>query len=55
MLTPEGTPKHGSAMKIVSLIERHQTEGFETILQHCGLRAEGSARGPPAAEESLVV
>jgi hypothetical protein len=34
-------------MKIISFIERHQTEVIEKILRHCGLWEE-EARAPPA-------
>ena len=30
-------PKCGSKMKIISFVERHQTEVIEKILRHCGL------------------
>jgi Putative transposase len=51
---PLSCPKCGSQMKIIAFIERHQTEVIETILRHCGLWEEGSARGPPAAQAKAV-
>jgi Putative transposase len=48
-------PRCGSEMRIIAFIERHQTEVIEKILRHCGLWEEGSARGPPAAEQSVAV
>ena len=44
-------PKCGSEMKIIALIERHQTEVIENILRHCGLWEE---RGPPQAAKPVV-
>jgi hypothetical protein len=43
-------PKCGSAMKIIALLGRHQTEVIERILRHCGLWEESPARAPPAAQ-----
>jgi len=40
-------PKCGSTMRIVSFIERRQTEVIEKILRHCGRWEECPARGPP--------
>jgi hypothetical protein len=37
-------------MRIIALIERHQTEVIEKILRHCALRDENPARGPPVPE-----
>jgi Putative transposase len=51
---PLSCPRCGSAMKIIAFIERHQTEVIEKVLRHCGLWEEGSARGPPAAQEKAV-
>lgn len=47
-------PKCGSAMKIISFIERHQTDVIEKILRHCGLWDEPSARAPPSAKVSVT-
>jgi hypothetical protein len=46
----------GGWMKIVSFIERRQTDVIERILRHCGLwegplRTRASARAPPAASQ----
>ena len=41
-------PTCGSAMKIISFIEGHQTEVIEKILRHCGLWEEQAARAPPS-------
>jgi len=37
-------PNCGSTMRIISFIERHQTEVIEKILRHCGLWEESPAR-----------
>ena len=47
-------PKCGSEMKIISFIERRQTDVIEKILRHCGLWEESPARGPPAEQERAV-
>jgi hypothetical protein len=47
-------PKCGSAMKIISFIERHQTGVIGKILRHCGLWDEPSARAPPSAKVSVT-
>ena len=47
-------PKCGSAMKIISFIEGHQTAVIEKILRHCGLWEEPSARAPPSAKLSVT-
>ncbi len=41
-------PKCGGTMKIISFIERDQSEVIEKILRHCGLWEETPARAPPA-------
>jgi len=46
-------PKCGLPMRIISLIERHQTEVIERILLHCGLWEASPARGPPVPEVSV--
>jgi Putative transposase len=46
-------PKCGGTMKIISFIERHQSEVIERILRHCGPWEEESARAPP--EEQMAV
>jgi hypothetical protein len=43
-------PKCGGEMKIISFIERRQSEVIEKILRHCGLWDETPARAPPAGE-----
>jgi hypothetical protein len=50
---PLECPCCGGRMKIVSFIERRQTQVIERILRHCGLwegplRTHASARSPPA-------
>ena len=40
-------------MKIIRFIQRHQRDVIEKILQHCGLREEDVARGPPAQEMAV--
>ncbi|MDB4540255.1 hypothetical protein N9250_01065 [bacterium] len=45
-------------MKLISLIERRQTDVIERILRHCGLwlgliRTHASPRAPPTAQQSL--
>jgi hypothetical protein len=53
---PLECPCCGGRMKIVSFIERRQTDVIERILQHCGLwegplRTRASARSPPAGPQ----
>ena len=43
-------PKCGAEMKVISFIERHQTEVIAKILRHCGLWEEQRARAPPDSE-----
>jgi hypothetical protein len=38
-------------MRIVSFIEKHQSEVVEKILRHCGLWREAAPRPPPKAVE----
>ena len=45
-------PKCGGEMKIISFIERHQSEVIEKILKHCGMWQDESARAPP--EEAMT-
>ena len=47
-------PKCGGEMKIISFIERHQSEVMEKILRHCGLWQEAAACGPPVQEMELA-
>jgi hypothetical protein len=42
-------------MKILSFIERHQSEVIDKILRHCGLWEETSTRAPPPAQETVAV
>jgi hypothetical protein len=42
-------PKCGGQMKIISVIERHQSKVIEKILRHCELWQEAPARAPPTA------
>jgi hypothetical protein len=49
---PLACPKCGGVMKIISFIERRQTDVIQRILRHCGLwegplRTRASARSPP--------
>ena len=39
-------------MRIISFIERRQTEVIEKILRHCGLWEDASPRGPPVSSGS---
>ncbi|MDG1809082.1 MAG: hypothetical protein P8I27_14410, partial [Pirellulaceae bacterium] len=46
-------PECGGAMKIISFIERRQSDVIQRILRHCGLwqgfiRTHASPRAPPA-------
>jgi hypothetical protein len=41
-------PNCGVEMKIISFIERRQSEVIEKILRHCGLWDEMPVRAPPA-------
>jgi hypothetical protein len=45
-------PECGGEMKIISFIERHQSEVIEKILKHCGMWQDESARAPP--EEAMT-
>ncbi|MCP4465074.1 MAG: hypothetical protein GY819_19965 [Planctomycetaceae bacterium] len=36
-IDPPGSPKCGDAMKIISCIERRQTDVIQRVLHHCGL------------------
>jgi hypothetical protein len=52
-VAPLECPCCGGQMKIVSFIERRQSDVIERILRHCGLwegllRTRASARSPPA-------
>ena len=40
--------KCGGQMKIISFIERRQSEVIEKILRHCGLWEDAPARAPPS-------
>ena len=40
-------------MRIISFIERRQTEVIEKILRHCDLWEDPSARGPPVSPGSV--
>jgi hypothetical protein len=40
-------PRCSGTLKIISFIERHQSEVIEKILRHCGLWEQESARAPP--------
>ena len=51
---PLECPDCGGAMKIISFIERRQTDVIQRILRHCGLwqgflRTHASPRAPPSA------
>jgi len=46
-------PKCGGTMKILSFIERHQSEVIEQILRHCGLWEEAPARAPPQEQRAV--
>ena len=48
-------PKCGATMRIVSFIERRQSEVIEKILRHCGLWEEAPARAPPPVQETVAV
>jgi len=37
----------GGSMRIVSFIEKHQSDVVEKILRHCGLWKEAPPRAPP--------
>ncbi len=51
---PNCCPQCGSATKIISFIERHQTDVIEKILRHCGLWEEIPAGAPPPAKMSVT-
>ena len=42
-------------MKIISFLERDQSEVIEKILRHCGLWEEEPARAPPPVQETEEV
>jgi hypothetical protein len=44
---PLKCPNCGGTMKVISFIERHQSEVIEKILKHCGMWKEASPRAPP--------
>ena len=46
---PLKCPNCGGTMKVISFIERHQSDVIEKILRHCGLWKETSTRAPPVA------
>ena len=53
-VNPLECPDCGGAMKIISFIERRQTDVIQRILRHCGLwqgflRTHASPRAPPNA------
>ena len=55
---PLECPGCGGAMKIISFIERRQTDVIQRILRHCGLwqgflRTHASPRAPPAVQQPL--
>jgi hypothetical protein len=41
-------------MRVISFIERHQTEVIEKTLRHCGLWEDEPARGPPEDPQEAV-
>ncbi|MDA0350542.1 MAG: hypothetical protein O3C20_24455 [Verrucomicrobia bacterium] len=51
-MRPIRCSKYGGEMKIISFIERHQSEVIEKILKHCGMWQDESARAPP--EEAMT-
>ena len=48
---PLKCPNCGGTMRIVSFIEKHQSDVVEKILRHCGLWREAAPRPPPKAVE----
>ena len=50
-IDPLSCPKCGAELKIISFIERDQSEVIETIHRHCGLWEEAPARDPPSVPE----
>ena len=53
-MDPLDRPKCGAEMKIISFIERDQSEVIEKILRHCGLWEEAPARAPPSVPEPVM-
>ena len=51
---PLECPKCGCRMKIISFIERRQSEVIEKILRHCGMWEQNAARAPPVREMELA-
>ena len=55
---PLECPECGGAMKIISFIERRQSDVIQRILRHCGLwqgfiRTHASPRAPPTTKSPL--
>ena len=48
---PLKCPKCGAEMKIISFIEKRQTDVIEHILRHCGLWKDKIPRSPPKIEK----
>ena len=43
-------PKCGAEMKVISFVERDQSQVIKKILRHCGLWEEQTARALPDSE-----
>jgi hypothetical protein len=50
---PLKCPKCGGTMKVISFIERHQSDVIEKILKHCGLWKKKLPKAPPRATPCL--
>ena len=48
---PLTCPKYEGAMRVVSFIERNQSDVIEQILRHCGLWDPPGARDPPRSRD----
>ncbi len=54
-IDPLSCPTCGGEMKLISFIERNQSEVIERILRHCGLWEEAPARAPPPVRKTVTV
>ena len=52
---PLECPKCGAEMKIISFIEKRQTDVIEHILRHCGLWKDTIPRSPPQIEKPQML
>ena len=53
-MDPLVCPKCRGQTRIISFIEKDQSEVIEKILRHCGLWEEAPARDPPPVREPVM-